>query len=467
MKLKHAFVIAGTQSGVGKTTATLSLVATLHEKAMLVQPFKVGPDYLDPGYHNLFSGGKKSRNLDGFLLSEEYIRDSFRRNTERADVAVVEGMMGLYDGCRPMNPTGSTAHIAKTLDLPVILVVDAQKMAQSAGALILGFKHFDPEINLRGVIFNRAAGPGHYEFLKKSISPEWGVEMLGYIPANREIEIPERHLGLCSALENPLSVTFFDSLKKVSEFIEIDRLLDITRFNPAQERAEPSREETAGEKPALREKAKVKIGVAFDEAFSFYYEDNFDLLRKAGAELVFFSPLYRDALPEGLDALYIGGGFPELFAPKLSRNLSMIESVQKFAKENHFIYAECGGLIYLAESFKDGEGQVYPMVGIVPGQVEMTASLQSFGYKEIKTRATTFLFAKNEVLRSHEFHYSQWTPAQASFEAPYEIQDKEDGYWSYPVLASYQHLHFGSQAAMAARFVESILEAKSPSKIFF
>ena len=467
MKLKHAFVIAGTQSGVGKTTATLSLVATLHEKAMLVQPFKVGPDYLDPGYHNLFSGGKKSRNLDGFLLSEDYIRDSFRRNTERADVAVVEGMMGLYDGCRPMNPTGSTAHIAKTLGLPVILVVDAQKMAQSAGALILGFKHFDPEVNLRGVIFNRVAGPGHYEFLKKSISPEWGVEMLGYIPANREIEIPERHLGLCSALENPLSVTFFDSLKKVSEFLEIDRLLEVTRLNPARDCSEFSREETAGEKPALREKAKVKIGVAFDEAFSFYYEDNFDLLRNAGADLVFFSPLYRDALPEGLDALYIGGGFPELFAPKLSRNLSMIESVQKFAKENHFIYAECGGLIYLAENFKDGEGQVYPMVGIVPGQVEMTSSLQSFGYKEMKTRATTFLFTKNEVLRSHEFHYSQWTPAQPSFETPYEIQDKEDGYWSYPVLASYQHLHFGSQASMAARFVESILEAKSPSKIFF
>ena len=145
----------------------------------------------------------------------------------------------------------------------------------------------------------------------------------------------------------------------------------------------------------------------------------------------------------------------------------MIESVQKFAKENHFIYAECGGLIYLAENFKDGEGQVFPMVGIVPGQVEMTASLQSFGYKEIKTRATTFLFTKNEILRSHEFHYSQWSPVQASFEAPYEIQDREDGFWSYPVLASYQHLHFGSHPSLAERFVESILEAKSPSKIFF
>lgn len=472
MKLKHAFVIAGTHSGAGKTTATLTLLATLHEKALLVQPFKVGPDYLDPGYHNLFSGGKKSRNLDSFLLSEDYIRDSFRRNTLRADVAVIEGVMGMYDGISPASQDGSTAHVAKTLGLPVILIVDAHSMAHSAGALILGFKQFDPDIHLRGVIFNRVAGPRHYEYLKKSISPDWGVEILGFIPEDKEIEIPERHLGLCSALENPLSHSFFDQLRKASEHIEIDRLLEVSRWE------EPGRLDKEGDAggsgngpldfpvPDRRSEPKVRIGVAYDEAFSFYYEDNFDLLRNAGADLVFFSPLYRDALPADLDALYLGGGFPEMFAPKLSRNLSMIESIQKFVKDKHFIYAECGGLIYLAERFKDPEGQVYPMVGLLPGEVEMTPSLQSFGYKEIRTKHETFLFPKNELLRSHEFHYSRWVPSDIGFECPYEIQGREEGFWSFPVLASYQHLHFGSYPFMAERFVDSILEAKSPARIF-
>ncbi len=469
MKLKYAFVVAGTHSGVGKTTATLTLLATLHEKALLVQPFKVGPDYLDPGYHNLFSGGKKSRNLDSFLLSEDYIRESFRRNTARADVAVIEGVMGMYDGSSPASQRGSTAHIAKMLGLPVILIVDAERMAHSAGAVILGFKQFDPDANLRGVIFNRVGGPRHYEYLQKSISPDWGVEILGFIPQDKEIEIPERHLGLCSALENPLSHSFFDRLRKASEHIEIDRLLNVARVESEQDLPfSVLQEEIFGERPhESRDKAKVRIGVAYDEAFSFYYEDNFDLLREAGAELVFFSPLYRDVLPPDLDALYFGGGFPEMFAPKLSRNLSMIESIQKFAKDKHFIYAECGGLIYLAEQFKDLEGQVYPMAGLVPGQVEMTSCLQSFGYKEIRTKTNTFLFAKNELLRSHEFHYSQWTPSYNGFEGPYEIQDREDGFWSYPVLASYQHLHFGTYPSMAERFVDSILEAKSPEKVFF
>lgn len=489
MKLKYAFVLAGTHSGAGKTTATLTLLATLHEKAMLVQPFKVGPDYLDPGYHNLFSGGKKSRNLDSFLLSEDYILESFWRNTARADVAVVEGVMGMYDGSSSVNSSGSTADIAKILGLPVILIVDAQRMAQSAGAVILGFKCFDPSVNLRGVIFNRVAGPGHYEYLKKSISPDWGVEPLGFIPQDREIEIPERHLGLCSALENPLSHSFFDCLRKASEHIEIDRLLDAVKLRsgwqesldarcsvgglpldipaPCDRKGEVSRGRNFDDKPPMpRDKPKVRIGVAYDEAFSFYYEDNFDLLRKAGAELVFFSPLYRDILPPGLDALYFGGGFPEMFAPKLSRNLSMSESIQKFAKDRHFIYAECGGLIYLAEKFKDPEGQVYPLAGLVPGQVEMTPCLQSFGYKEIRTHADTFLFAKNELLRAHEFHYSQWTPSGHGFECPYEIQGREDGFWAFPVLASYQHLHFGSHPSMAERFVDSILEAKSAVKAF-
>ncbi len=456
--MKAAFVIAGTHSGVGKTTATLSLLAALHDKAMIDQPFKVGPDYLDPGYHNLFSGGRKSRNLDSFFLSEDYIRKSFSRNVQRADVAIVEGVMGLFDGKSAETEIGSTAHVSKILNLPVILIVDAHSIARSAGAIVLGFKQFDQDVNLKGVIFNRVSGIKHYEYLRGSIPRDWGVEVLGFIARDREIEIPERHLGLTSALEYPLAHSFFDKLKKASESIDTNRLLELTATDENFQMA------SEFEVPLIQKQKRVRIGVSYDEAFSFYYEDNFDLLQDAGAELIFFSPLYGDVLPENLDALYLGGGFPEMFAPKLSRNLAMIESIQRFATAGHFIYAECGGLIYLAERFRDKDNQVYNLVGIVPGEIEMTDQLQSFGYKEMVTQADTFLFRRGEHLKSHEFHYSKWTATQSNFDRPYQIQERSDGFCSESVLASYQHLHFGSDPSLAIRFVESILEAKVGAK---
>ncbi|MBI4550428.1 MAG: cobyrinate a,c-diamide synthase [Candidatus Omnitrophica bacterium] len=459
--MKHALVVAGTHSGAGKTTATLALLAALHDRAMIVQPFKVGPDYLDPGYHNLFSGGRKSRNLDSFLLSEDYIRASFFRNTHRADVAVVEGVMGMFDGRSAENAEGSTAHLAKILGLPVVLVVDASGAAQSAGATVLGFKQFDPAAGLAGVIFNRVSGPRHYEYLRNSVRPEWGIEVLGYFPDDAEVRIPERHLGLTSALENPLSHSFFDRLKRISDTLDLERLLAISRFERRVPAQEPAGEVCSWSGPGEERRSKVRIGVAYDEAFSFYYEDNFDLLRDQGAELVFFSPLYGNALPENIDALYVGGGFPEMFAPKLSRNLSMIESLQKFAAEKHLIYAECGGLIYLAERFRDRDGHVFGMAGILPGEVEMTPSLQSFGYKELEANADTFLFSRGDKLRSHEFHYSRWLPHGQLSEPPYRFSGGAEGYWSFPVLASYQHLHFGSSPLLAGRFVESALNLKA------
>jgi cobyrinic acid a,c-diamide synthase len=459
--MKHAFVIAATHSGAGKTTATLALLAALHDKALIVQPFKVGPDYLDPGYHNLFSGGRKSRNLDSFLLSEDYIRGSFDRNTQRADVAIVEGVMGMYDGRSAGNSEGSTVHLAKILGLPVILVVDAAGAAQSAGAAVLGFRQYDPDAGLVGVIFNRVSGPRHYEYLKNSVRPEWGVEVLGYFPDDAEIRIPERHLGLTSALENPLSHAFFDRLKKISDTVHLERLLELTRYERTVSAPREESEIFSWPNHGDDKRNKVRIGIAYDEAFSFYYEDNFDLLREHGAELVFFSPLYGNALPENIDALYVGGGFPEMFAPKLSRNLSMIESLQRFASEKHLIYAECGGLIYLTERFRDRDGNVFGMAGVLPGEIEMTPCLQSFGYKELEANTDTFLFSRGEKLRSHEFHYSRWVPPALTFESPYRFTEGYEGYWNFPVLASYQHLHFGSSPLLAVKFVESILKCKT------
>jgi len=448
--VKYAFVIAGTQTGAGKTTAALVLLGALHAKAMIVQPFKVGPDYLDPGYHNLFSGGRKSRNLDNYLLSEETIRGIFERNLARADVGIVEGMMGLFDGSDDLGH-GCTAEIAKILGLPVILILDAQGMSRSAGAHVMGFRQFDPGLNLKGVIFNQVCGDSHYESLKNSIPPGLGLEILGYIPFDKDIRIPEKHLGLASALEHPLEHSFFDKLAHASRFIDLEKLLSLAAFDreiKIPERTKP-----------VRKSDPVKIGIAYDEAFSFYYEDNFDLLLEAGAELVFFSPLYTDHLPRGLDALYIGGGFPENFASRLSRNLAMMEHISRFVREGHLIYAECGGFIYLSEKFRDASGECYPMVGLLPGDVEMTGHLQSFGYKQVETCADTFLFSKGQTLRSHEFHYSRWNCSRGDFESPYRISGKPEGFWRYPVLASYQHLHFGACPDLAKNFVRSV-EAK-------
>lgn len=455
--MKYAFVVAGTHTGVGKTTTVLTLLGALHAKAMIVQPFKVGPDYLDPGYHNLFSGGRKSRSLDSYLLTDETIKGTFSRNLRRADIAVIEGMMGLYDGCGE-GEIGSTAHVAKILKLPVIFVVDAQGVGQSAGAYIAGFKQFDPEVNLRGVIFNRVSDATHYATLKNSVPEDLGIQVLGYIPFDEAISIPEKNLGLASPLEHPLELSFFDKLSHASRFLDLDKLLSFAAYTgelDVEGKTEPKVRIPRKQEP-------VKIGVAYDEAFSFYYEDNFDLLMEMGAELIFFSPLYTDHLPPGIDGLYIGGGFPERFAPALSRNLAMMENIIRFAKEGHPVYAECGGLIYLSERFNDVDGVSYPMTGLIPGYVELTEELQSFGYKKIETRSDTFLFPKGLALKSHEYHYSRWIPNGLDFECPYDIGGKKEGYWSPPILASYQHLHFGTCPSLAANFVKSARTNKYP-----
>lgn len=452
----HSAVIAGTHSGVGKTTWSLALMAFFRRKGLEVQPFKVGPDYIDPGFHHRICRPRKSRNLDRFFLSEAYLRRSFEKNSKGADLALVEGVMGLFDGRSPLSEEGSTAQMAKLLELPVFLVIDGAGLARSAAALVKGYQSFDPRLSLCGILINRVGGEGHFKWLCESIEKETGLPVLGWLPPEPQVSIPERHLGLRTAAEED---SVEKKLSKLAELLEgrfdVPRFLKLTRTN-----SKPIQGVSPSDFPERLPVKRCRIGVAYDRAFSFYYEDNFDFLREAGAELVFFSPLEDPRLPLDLDAIYLGGGFPELYVRELGENESMKNSIREFWGEGGILYSECGGLIYLAESCVNAEGRPFPLVGLIPGRIRMTERLQHFGYHEIETRIPTFLFGPGRKLRSHEFHYSVWETDSKDFSEPYGVGERGEGFYNGRILASYQHLHFGQSADLARRFVESAEEAR-------
>ena len=441
----HAAVLAGTHSSVGKTTWALGLMGFARRRGLEVQPFKVGPDYIDPGFHTRVCHPRKSRNLDRFFLSEDYLKESFAKNAAASQLALIEGVMGLYDGRSPVSEEGSSAEMAKILGLPVFLVLDGAGLARSAAAVVKGFQSFDPRLELAGVFLNRVGSEGHFRWLREPIEKETGIPVLGWLPEEGGVSIPERHLGLQTAAEED----FLDE-KLVHLINLLEGRLDFDRFLKLSEIERPSSQAPLGEFQKV-----CRIGVAHDRAFSFYYEDNFDLLQAAGAELVFFSALEDRSLPNDLDALYLGGGFPELYAPRLSENQTMKDSIRNFYREGGLIYAECGGLIYLTEAFLDSEEKVFPFLGLLPGKVRMTKRLQNFGYHEMEAAADTFLFRKGERLRSHEFHYSVWETPEARFPQPYRIKDRGEGFFDGQILASYQHLHFGQSQELSKNFVRA------------
>ena len=432
-------MIAGTHSSAGKTTWSLALMSFFRRKGLTVQPFKVGPDYIDPGFHHRACRPRKSRNLDRFFLPENYLRQCFLKNSEGADLALIEGVMGLFDGRSALSQEGSTAEMAKLLQLPVFLVVDGSGLARSAAAVVKGFHDFDPKLRLAGVFLNQLGSEGHFAWLRESIEKETGVPALGWLPKDEGISIPERPLGLRTVLEEKEIEEKLDRLGKILEGnFDEKKFLELSKNVIAS----PARGGLAMTEQCPR------MGVAYDKAFSFYYEDNFDLLREGGGELVFFSPLRDEALPADLDALYLGGGFPEIYAAELAGNESMKNSVQNFHREGKIIYAECGGLIYLNE------------IGLVPGKIQMTRRLQNFGYHEIEAVTSTFLFKKGTTLRSHEFHYSAWESGSDPFSPVYRIQNRLDGFYDGHLLATYQHLHFGQAPELARNFIEAALTSR-------
>jgi cobyrinic acid a,c-diamide synthase len=438
----QGIVIAGTHSGCGKTTVTLGLLAAFKKKGLEVQPFKAGPDFIDTGLHRLITG-RPSRNLDLWMCGKQTAIDCFKRHAENVDIAVIEGVMGMYDG------ESSTAMLASTLRAPVILVVDAYGMAESAGAVVKGFAS---EL-IAGVIFNRVASESHFKRLKDSVQK---VPVLGYLPRDLDFEIPHRHLGLFVAEEAPIAYDGIDKLAdSVIEHIDIDAII----------RTSGVKTETGIdiEVPLSGCHSTAKIAVAYDRSFCFYYEDNLDLLRQAGAELIFFSPLSGPHIPADADAVYIGGGYPELYAEALSGNSTMLASVNAWTRSGRPLYAECGGLMYLSQGIYDFNGNFFKMAGVFPFETQMSKGGLHLGYREIMLEGDCILGKKGDILRGHEFHYSHIVNS-AETNRIYSVRDRsgkplaDDGYRLNRTLASYVHLHFACNSAIAGSFIKYLKE---------
>ena len=378
-------VIAGTESGVGKTTLSIGLMAVLTKHGYDVQPYKVGPDYIDPGFHTLVTSNQ-AWNLDSCFLGAEGCKEIFQYSAPGSDIAVIEGVMGLFDGKNDKPDQGSTAHIAKTLDAPVVLVMDVKKMARSAAAVAYGYKNFDSDLNLAGVILNNIGSEGHYQLVKDSLA-EVGVEVLGYLPHQSDLELPERHLGLVPTTESKELDDFIAQLVAlIEENINLEQLLALSQPQSAVETAEQTMFTT-------EQDYDLTLGVAYDQAFNFYYQANLELLASRGVSLKYFSPLTDNKLPE-VDGLYIGGGFPESFLSQLASNQSLQEDIYEQVIAGLPTYAECGGLMYLSEQVIDSQGNSFPMVGLISGQVEMTDSLQAMGYVEAEVVKDNILFKR-------------------------------------------------------------------------
>ncbi len=413
--------------------------------------FKVGPDFIDPGHHTRITG-TPCRNLDGWMMTESTNREIFSRYGASADFAVVEGVMGLFDGYDGKSEAGSTAQIAKWLNLPILLTVNAKSMARSAAALVYGFENFDPELQFAGIVFNQLGSNRHLTYLKEAISDRVNMPCLGGIVRNADIAIPERHLGLVTLQDHTLSS---EAVRQLADMIEssvdMDRLL--TCFSDTPTAPQPV---SLPPSPAER----VRIGVAMDAAFCFYYPDNLDALTQAGAQLVPFSPIADSRLPDQLSGIYLGGGYPELHAERLAANASLRSQLIELSRNGMPMYAECGGLMYLCRELTDLDGRSFPMVGAFPFATRMLTRLKTLGYREITLKSDTILGPVGRTIRGHEFHYSEIIPpAQAS--TVYTVTSRsgnagtEEGFRIDNTIGSYIHLHFGSQPDTAAAFVQA------------
>lgn len=450
-------VIAGVHSGVGKTTIVTGILSALAARGLNVQSYKVGPDYIDPGFHRLASG-KNAHNLDTWLVPPETITEIFTSTAAGNDIAIIEGVMGLYDGGR--SGVSSTATVAKMLKAPVVLIIDAKSMGESAAAIALGFKIYDPDVNLAGVIINRLGSESHKLMVCEALA-KVGIPVIGSVFRNNGLTMPERHLGLTPVTEHDAASTVVEMGRQIAEQVALDNLLDLAktagwlpgRSLAAQDRVNP---------------ATIRIGVAQDDVFTFYYPSSLEVLTEFGAELVPFSPLNDKQLPD-IDGIILGGGFPEMFVKELSGNVSMRNSILSAAKAGIPIYAECGGLMYLTRQIVDFNGQAHDMAGIIPAVSKMEAKLETVGYVEAAALTDNVLCSNGDVLRGHEFHFSRMTPDIEPEKFPWAFEFKkmrtgakyQGGYASDEILASYLHMHFAGNRQAAKRFVERCARYRS------
>lgn len=420
--MTKGILIAGTHSGVGKTTVSMGIMAALKHRQLKVQPYKVGPDYIDPSHHTAICG-RSSRNLDTYMMSMEGVRQTVARTSADADIVVVEGVMGLFDGI-DSTEIASSAHVAKTLDIPVILVINVHGMSRSAAALLKGYSEFDPEVRVAGVILNQVGSPRHAELVKNSLPGN--IPVIGTIPRRKDIEVPSRHLGLYMAHEKDYNTAEMAAF--IEENVDLDAVLEL---------AEPCSVPEAEKIQNLG--TDLRIGVAWDPAFCFYYWDMFDAFRDNGAEVVFFSPMEGE-IPD-VDGIYLGGGYPELYAEALE-NSETTRKLKGLAADGLPIYAECGGLLYLCGTY-EVDDRVYKLADVVPANTRMTNRLKALGYTEARPLDKNF---SSHNIRGHEFHYSI-TECDRDARFAYEmirgkgIQDGFDGLIEYNTLAGYMHSH--------------------------
>lgn len=442
-----ALIVAGTHSGSGKTTVTLAVLAALVRRGLNVQAFKVGPDFIDPGHHARVTG-RPGRNLDTWLLDPAALGRSYQNATVGADIAVIEGVMGLFDGLGGLDESGSTADLARLWELPVVLVVDAKGVSRSAAATVLGFVSFDPAVRVAGVIANKVGSHRHFsDYLAPGLRQRLpDVARLGYLSRDERLAIPSRHLGLLTSDELAAGSAFREALADAAEAtLDLDRLVALARAPRWADAVTPA--------PIEPRSGRVRVALARDPAFCFYYADNLDLLRAEGAEVVPFSPLDDPALPEGTEFVYLGGGYPEVFADRLAANEPMKRSIRRFHAEGGAVLAECGGMMACAEVLRDASGRDYPMWGLVPARVVMQSRFAALGYVTVSADRPSGLGPPGTRVRGHEFHYSTLEPlAPLDYATTLLRPDrpgKPDGIQIGGLLAGYAHLHFGSNPAVA------------------
>ncbi len=451
-------VIAGTSSGVGKTTVMVGLCRALKQRGLKVAVFKTGPDYLDPTYHAR-AANVSSHTLDGWMMGKQAVLETFISVSQHADIALIEGVMGLFDGASPTSGEGSTAQVAKWLEAPVLLVMDVSGMARTVAAIAHGCATFDPDLRVAGVLCNRVGSRGHLNLLREALN---APPLLGGLPKEPSLSFPERHLGLHTATEEAVSEPLVNSwAERAAQWLDIDQILSVANCAPYLRLADPGKARS----PASTAQKICRIGYAFDAAFHFYYEDNLRRLRELGAELVPFSPISDQHLPE-VDGLYFGGGYPELHAGALAANTSMKEEIAALAATGAPVYAECGGLMYLSSSIKTMQGETYPMVNLVHAQVTMHNKLQALGYVEVETTQATILGPAGLCFRGHQFRYSELGLVSPDVDCVYSLRSRRsgslqaEGYRRNNILASYVHAHWASNPEVASGFVASCVAAK-------